>query len=484
MRTSLATLIAASVILIGGSIAQASPTQVNVRIEGKTKTLFEGPILTEGHDVRSFKADGGSAAEDLAEHPCNGVNPLDPENTRPGPTPTAASVDAMGLIGETDALAGQWYPGFNDYYVKQWGGEEENAEKDGKAWGILINNAFTNVGGCQYQLSAGDEVLWVYNAFDSRSFLALLPVAAHYSSGDRPLTATVQLDEPLEVEVLEYNDDKEDRPPATPQRSGAEPLEGADVSPVQTSAKGFETLESKSPETVKSGKEGKASVTFTEPGWHRIMAGTTLDAEGEEEAIRSNRLDVCVLATGQTSCGEPPVEDRVRALPQYLEESKEEPHEEPGAGGGSTGGENPDGGDPGAGGPGGGSPDDEQPVDGGSPGGGQSQSSGTGSTPAVTSSSASVSGAGESAAALSVVSLRPAALVLRFTAAGKATVTIARLLGGGQGRWRTVKTITVRASGAGQVKIKLGRLVAGRYRVSIGLAGGTRVARTLTVPRR
>ena len=50
--------------------AQAALTQVNVRIEGRSKALFEGPLLTEGHDVSSYKADGGNAlVEDLAEHP-------------------------------------------------------------------------------------------------------------------------------------------------------------------------------------------------------------------------------------------------------------------------------------------------------------------------------------------------------------------------------------------------------------------------------
>jgi hypothetical protein len=461
MRTTIAMLAVASLILIGVSVAQAAPTQVNVRIEGKTKTLFEGPILTEGHDVRSFKADGGNAAEDIAEHPCNGVNPLDPENVSPGPTSTAASVDAMNLIGETDALAGQWYPGYDDYYVKQWGAEEENAEKDGKAWGILVNNVFTDVGGCQYQLSEGDEVLWVYNAFESRPFLALLPVEAHYASGDRALTATAQLNKPFEVEVLEYNDDKEDRPPATPQRTGAEPLEGADVSPVRTSEKGFETLETKSPATVTTGEEGKASITFTEPGWHRIMAGTALNGEGEEEAIRSNRLDVCVPAVDQTSCGEPPAEDQVRALPQYLEKGKEEHHES---------GENPGG---------------EQPGTGGSPGNGQPDSSGTGITPAAPSTQTPAQSASNPAAELLVASVSPTQLVLKLTTAGKATVKIMRQVSEvHHRRWQIVKTITVTANKAGQVKVKLGQLAAGHYRVSISFDGGTGVVRTLTVPRR
>jgi hypothetical protein len=465
MRTSIATLTFACVILMGGSVAGAAPTQVNVRIEGRTETLFEGPILTEGHDVRSFKADGGDAAEDIAEHPCDGINPLDPENVNPGPTATAASVDAMNLIGETDALAGQWYPGYEDYFVKQWGSEEENGEKDGKAWGILVNNVFTDVGGCQYQLSKGDEVLWVYNAFESRSFLSLLPVEADYTSGDRPLTAVAQLNEPFEVEVLEYDDDKEDRPPSTPERTGAGPLEGAYVSPVRTSEKGFETVETASPATVTTGKGGRASITFTEPGWHRIMAGTPLNEEGEEEAIRSNRLDVCVPAVDQTSCAEPPAEDQVRTLPQYLEPVKEAHHEETGTGDGNPGG--------------------EQPGTGGGSAGGPQDGTGVSVTPTAPSTQTPAHSASDPAAQLTIASITPTRLLLKLTAAATATVKIIREVGERRDpRWQVVKTLTVRARKAGQVKVELGRLAAGHYRLSISLDGGKSTVRTLTVYRR
>lgn len=298
--------------------ADAVPTEVNVRIEGRTQTLFEGPILTEGHDVSSYKADGGNGAEDVAEHPCDGVNELDPGNTEPGPVPTAASVDAMNTIGETDAMAGQWYTGFNDYFVKQWGVEEENAESEGRSWGILVNNVFTDVGGCQYQLSTGDEVLWTYNAFEARPFLALFAAGARYVGGDRPLTAIAQLGKPFAVEVLAYEDDLEDIPPAHPERTDTVPFPGAKVAPVVTSKKGLEKLDLESPETVTTDAEGKASITFTTPGWHRLKAGGPIEAEtGEEEVIRSNRLDVCVPAEGASSCGEPPAEDQLRVPPRY-----------------------------------------------------------------------------------------------------------------------------------------------------------------------
>ena len=44
MRTTIATLTVATLMILATS-AQAAPTLVNVRIEGKSETLFEGPIL-------------------------------------------------------------------------------------------------------------------------------------------------------------------------------------------------------------------------------------------------------------------------------------------------------------------------------------------------------------------------------------------------------------------------------------------------------
>lgn len=455
---SIATLAVASLITIpifAASVAQASPTQVNVRIEGKTKTLFEGPILTEGHDVHSSEPDGGNAAEDVQEHPCDGINPNDPEKVTPGPTPTAAAVDAMSLIGETEQLDGQWYPGLEDYFVKRWGSEEENAEKEGKSWGLNVNNVFTNVGGCQYELSAGDEFLWIFNAFESRPILGLFATSEDYISGERPLTATAQLGKPFEVEVAAYDAHAEDQPPASPERTSAntKPYQGADVSPVSTSEKGFETVATASLETVITNNEGKASIVFTTPGWHRIKAGTALNEKGEEKAIRSNRLDVCVPAADEISCGNPPAEDSVRALPQYLE-----PHHE----------ETPSTGEP-------------PPAAGSS----ATPPSTSTHTPSSTSTQTPAHAASSPVAGLAVESIGPARLLLKLAAPGVAMVKIAHLLGKGHHRhFQTVKTITVKAGKAGVLEVKLPRLAPGSYRVSISLVGAKTVVKTLTVPPR
>jgi len=53
-KTIVALLTAVLVTVSSASPAHAALTEVNVRIEGASKTLFEGPILSEGHDVNVF----------------------------------------------------------------------------------------------------------------------------------------------------------------------------------------------------------------------------------------------------------------------------------------------------------------------------------------------------------------------------------------------------------------------------------------------
>ncbi len=448
MRTTIATLTVAALIVITLASAQAAPIPINVRIEGRSETLFEGPIWTEGHDVQ--------AASDSEARACDGINPLDPQNKTPGPTPTTASVDAMSLIGET--FDGQWYPGYHDYFITHWGPDRE---EEGMSWGVLVNNVFTDVGGCQYELGTGDEVLWAYNAFGHRPFLALFP--AGDSSGTRPLTTTAELNRPFAVEVLDYSDDAEDVPPAHPERTGSATFEGADVSPVMTNPKGFERVETESPETVATNAQGKASITFTEPGWHRIKA-TAVNGKGEEDVIRSNRLDVCVPNVGETGCCEPPAEDALRIPSRYAEEAKAEHPKE-------TEEISPSGGGPSGGQPG---------TDSNS--GGVISAGASTTMPTKTSTGKAAYG---SPTRLIIESVSPARLLLKLTAAGAVTVRIAlQSRKGHNRRWENLKTIAVKASRAGPVKVELPRLAAGRYRVSVALAAGESVARTLTVPDR
>jgi hypothetical protein len=314
MRQILAACVAAltaTAVLAAG--AAAAPTEVNVRIEGQSETLFEGEVAAEPHGVRasSDKIPVGKLRR------CDGINVNDPQNTVPGVTPTAVSADAMSLIGET--FDGRWYKQYEDYFVLRFGPDSENLATKAD-WGILVNNTYTNVGGCQYQLDNGDEVLWIYDAFSNRPELALFPEAAHYTAGKRPLTLTVKPNEAVPLEVVSYADDLENNPPAGPTRAGSSPFAGARVSPVITGAKGFERVETLLGTT--SDGAGKASVSYSagEPGWHRVKA--TVGTPGAESAVRSNRIDICVEGgggtplEGATNCDELPAADQPRtALP-------------------------------------------------------------------------------------------------------------------------------------------------------------------------
>jgi Tol biopolymer transport system component len=264
------------------------PHEVNVRIEGRAETLFEGEVPVTIKKIQ--------ATSDTQSRDCDGINELDPENSEPGVTPTLASVEAMESIGE--GFDGLWYNGFGDYFIKQWGPDRED-ESAGAFWGILVNETFTNVGGCQYQLEGNDQVLWVYDAFSGRPSLALFPEAAHYESGARPTAVTAHVGEPVPVEVVAYDDNVEDIPGEEPSRLGSHPYKGASVAPVTTNAKGFQRVEAGAAGTVVTDAAGKAIVVFSTPGPHRIKA--TVGAPGHESVIRSNGITVNVLpdpATG------------------------------------------------------------------------------------------------------------------------------------------------------------------------------------------
>ncbi|HEX4752524.1 MAG TPA: hypothetical protein VH268_06475 [Solirubrobacterales bacterium] len=265
------------------SVAEALPSAVNVRIEGKEETLFEGRVPVSIEKIK--------ASSDTQERDCDGINGLDPQNTVPGITPTLASVEAMESIGET--FDGQWYEGFDDYFIKRWGPDAQDPA-EGSYWGILVNETYTSVGGCQYQLDENDESLWVSDAFKERPTLALFPAEAHYESGPRPTRAVAQVGQPFKVEVVDYPDDgSEEVPCEEPSREGSSQYAGATVAPVEVSAKGFQRIKTSSTEAVATNSEGRGSIVFAQSGIHRIKA--TVGAPGmETTVIRSNGLEVCV----------------------------------------------------------------------------------------------------------------------------------------------------------------------------------------------
>ena len=79
-----ASLVSATAAFAAAAVNPLIP--VKLRIEGDTKTIFEGKVLTRGHNVTT--PSGGT-------HPCNGLN--DKANTVPGATCTSALANAAHL---------------------------------------------------------------------------------------------------------------------------------------------------------------------------------------------------------------------------------------------------------------------------------------------------------------------------------------------------------------------------------------------------
>ncbi|MFJ3908484.1 DUF4430 domain-containing protein [Streptomyces vinaceus] len=123
--------------------------KVDVTVQGPDGLLFKGKVKTKGHDVTTVT--GGT-------HTCDGTN--GGANPSKVPTPTAALDDAAHKKGFT--WDGAWYASFDDYSVDTI----KNVSGGGSAyWSIAVNGTPTPVGGCQFKLSAGDQVSFTWTSF-------------------------------------------------------------------------------------------------------------------------------------------------------------------------------------------------------------------------------------------------------------------------------------------------------------------------------
>jgi len=151
------TLLSALTLLSWASPPANEPTLVNLRIEGGDRTIFEGSILTQGHDVTT--PSGGT-------HRCDGT--YKHANPFPGPTCTSALDDAAKKEGFP--FDGVFHPQFLDFLITFIDGESQTATQ---FWGILLNFHLIQVGGCQQQVKANDDVLFAFDAFNKAHFLKL-----------------------------------------------------------------------------------------------------------------------------------------------------------------------------------------------------------------------------------------------------------------------------------------------------------------------
>lgn len=218
--------------------ASAAPTAVNVRVEGINSTIFDGPVTTDGKAITT--ATGGT-------HVCDGTN--GGANPTPGPTLTTALDDAAAKGGFT--WDGAWYSSFSDFSVDRVGPDAANLITF-QFWGLFVNEAYAEVGGCQFKMNSGDEVLWAYDAFARQQGVLSL-------AGD----GATQPGVPAAVHV-------------TKARVGS-PVAGATIGSQTTDA------------------NGAAQLTFAEPGIYRLKAE-------HPQYVRSRALTICVDPPGAEEC--------------------------------------------------------------------------------------------------------------------------------------------------------------------------------------
>jgi hypothetical protein len=246
MAQRLAGALAGSLLLVlcsTGSAFAAGPARVTIRVEGQTSTLVPQTALTTSSVP--VRKDGA--------HPCSGTS--------------AGGALEQGTHGN---WSGSYNASFGDYLVDTIEGERHPGSPD--YWALWINNRSAQVGLCQSELQAGDEVV-------------LFPDRCDYDSGAggctnqpvQPLGVqaahTVKRGAPFEVTVVKYGFD------GTPK-----PEPGATVTGADTPAG--------------SGPGGRATVTLSRAGTASLYATET-------GAARSGPAPVCAFDSNDGTCGTP-----------------------------------------------------------------------------------------------------------------------------------------------------------------------------------
>jgi hypothetical protein len=232
-------LAAGLVVLVLAPSAVAAPVTVDLRIEGASTTLFEGPVTT---DIRTFRFTGESA-----EHQCDGTT----TGSSPAPVPTRGAALMAAAESAPFSVRGTWSDQFGATINEVAGENTAFNPNTGRFLGEFKNGLFAQVGACGDPIAAGDRVLFAYTD-GSEPLLALTgPTTARPGA-----TASVKVTD-----------------------SDGAPVSGASVGGRSTGADGTVVV---GPFTQRGDNDLKAS-----------KAGT----------VRSNRLRVCVSDGSDGFCG-------------------------------------------------------------------------------------------------------------------------------------------------------------------------------------
>jgi hypothetical protein len=160
---ALAVLAAAAAFAVPATAANAAGT-VTVRIEGKSKTIFEGPVTpafqtVDGHDGKGPQK-------------CDGTN----GGANPSPGPTATGVMDTAVRGSGRSWQGDFSSSFEDFVVNRIGPDSSTSSQ---FWNVAVNGKSLEVGGCQAIVKPGQEVLWAFDSFGKKLLHVSGPTHAH-----------------------------------------------------------------------------------------------------------------------------------------------------------------------------------------------------------------------------------------------------------------------------------------------------------------
>lgn len=256
MRSFCIIIISFTTLLATASTAsEPGYNTVNLRVEGKTETLWEGPIYSGPRNITTAK----SCSEGSCPEPCDGTLPQNFTHPPAGNTCLAA-LDAASKI-KPFTYDGIFDGEFDDFGIDTIGAdgpEDPNTAPNGNVefgWGLLWNYQPPTYGlqwtlsGCQQKVVPGDTVLWAW-----------IP-----ARNERPIDSNFLKVSPETLKVKQY---ATGTVTVTDGRTG-KAVQGAVVDGVTT------------------GTDGKATITFHHKGFQQYKATRTGD-------VRSNVLNVTV----------------------------------------------------------------------------------------------------------------------------------------------------------------------------------------------
>src|SRR4051794_4804668 len=158
-------------LLVPASVAAAAPVTVNLRIEGPTATVFEGPVTT---DVRQFQFTGGA---DTGLHECDGTAANG--GTSPTPVPTRGAAVAAASLAAPFSTSGTFFaPPIGSPSFAEVGGQSTAFDPATGAFLVEYRNGVgASIGSCGDPIANGDDVLFAYGT-DTAPLLKLVGPSA------------------------------------------------------------------------------------------------------------------------------------------------------------------------------------------------------------------------------------------------------------------------------------------------------------------